>query len=111
MELVNIGTNYCERHKNIGYENIRRYRKDYDEKRKAEQYRKFYKSLQWKITREYILKRDNYLCQECLKENRMTPCNTVHHIIEIKEDYLKALDEDNLITICFDCHNKIYKRF
>lgn len=109
--LIDLKDRYCNEHKKETQEQIRKWRKDYDDKRKGDKYRKFYKSVQWRIVRDYILKRDNYICQDCIKDNKITICNTVHHIIEVKEDYSKALDENNLITLCADCHNKVHKRF
>ncbi len=109
--LANIKERYCNEHKNQEVEDIRRWRKDYDYRHKDDKHKKFYKSKEWKRLREYILKRDNYMCAECIKVDKVTTCNTVHHLVEIREDFSKALDESNLVTICHDCHNKIHKRF
>lgn len=110
-ELTKLKEKYCDKHKEEEFENIKRWRKDYDYKRKDDKYKKFYKSREWKRLRDYVLKRDNYICQECIKENKITTCNTVHHIVEVREDFSKALSEDNLLTLCHECHNKIHKRF
>lgn len=110
-ELTKLKEKYCDKHKVIELQNIKRWRKDYDYKRKDDKYRRFYKSNQWSIVRDYVLKRDNYLCRNCSKEGKVTICSTVHHIIEIRNDFSKALDTNNLITLCHECHNKIHKRF
>ena len=110
-ELTKLKEKYCDKHKVIELENVKRWRKAYDEKRQDDKYKKFYKSSRWKFLRSHVLKRDNYVCQECIKENKLTVCSTVHHIVSIKEDFSKALDEDNLITLCHECHNKIHERF
>lgn len=66
----------------------------------------FYTSKKWRKKREYILKRDAYLCQECKKYGRNTEANTVHHIKEL-EDYPElALKNINLVSLCASCHNK-----
>ncbi len=66
----------------------------------------FYKSKEWLRCREIVLIRDGYLCQPCLRNGKLTPANTVHHIKHY-EDYPElALDEDNLESICPSCHNK-----
>lgn len=109
--LINLKDKYCDTHKLEFKKQVKRWRKDYDDRRKDDKYRKFYKSNQWSIVRDYVLKRDNYLCRECDKEGKITICSTVHHIIEIKEDFSKALDENNLVTLCHECHNKIHNRF
>lgn len=67
-----------------------------------------HKSKRWKEKRNYILKRDNYLCQECKKYGRRVDGDVVHHIIPIEEAPELAFVDDNLITICKTCHNKLH---
>jgi len=66
----------------------------------------FYKSAAWLKCREYVLNRDNHLCQLCLKRKKLTPANTVHHIKPLEEAPELALDPNNLESICPSCHNK-----
>lgn len=62
---------------------------------------KFRNTNAWIKKRNQIKKRDNYLCQLCLKENIYTYNDLqVHHIKSIKKDYDRRLDSDNLITLC-----------
>lgn len=76
----------------------------------------FYKSNLWEKKRLEILERDNYECQRCLgklgtiNKPRLTKANTVHHIVEVKEDSSHMLDDDNLISVCKQCHNIIHNR-
>lgn len=76
-------------------------------------------SLNWKEKRERILKRDNYICQDCLKVdfedvlksfegfwikdlNLSTPASEVHHT---DYSYLYTpLEENYCISLCSDCH-------
>ena len=65
--------------------------------------RKFYLSKAWRDTRDYIFKRDMGLCVRCGR-----PGAIVHHKIyltpqNIDNPYI-ALGEDNLETLCRDCH-------
>ena len=68
----------------------------------------FYKSRTWQKTRQFIWKRDNGLCQDCLKKGLITPGKEVHHIVELTEENIMdasiSLGEDNLITLCKSCH-------
>ena len=70
--------------------------------------KEFYFSTAWKGMREYIKKRDGYLCQDCLKKGRITPAEEVHHIIHLTpsniHDTSITLNEDNLISLCRECH-------
>lgn len=63
----------------------------------------FYNSKEWQKCREYILKRDNYLCVRC-----GNPAEEVHHIERLSPDNIMnpnvTLNEDNLISLCKDCH-------
>lgn len=83
------------------------------------QKRKFYDSGEWKKLRISIKQRDNYECQECKRQGRVSvDANEysesakrkkimllVDHIKEL-EDYPElALDEENLETLCVGCHN------
>ena len=73
-------------------------------------YTTFYNSTAWKRTREQALIRDMYLCQQCLKDGIVNDKQLiVHHKIEIKEDWGKRLELENLETVCTQCHNRIHK--
>lgn len=70
----------------------------------------FYHSSAWEKQREYILKRDHYICTEpgC---NRVA--TEVHHIIELNAENINdisiTLDEHNLRSLCHECHDRITK--
>jgi len=68
----------------------------------------FYNSARWKRKRAYILSRDKYLCQECKKYGKNIEAKIVHHIIEIEDDPDLKLKDDNLVSVCRSCHNKIH---
>lgn len=88
-------------------ENIRYYKQTtYDRDSK---YNKFYKSKEWIKGRQLAIVRDHALCRDCLDKDVITPYNTVHHIVPIKEDWSKRLDIDNLICLCESCHQKRHK--
>lgn len=70
--------------------------------------RDIHKSKRWKDKRNYILKRDKYLCQECKKYGKRVDGDVVHHIIPIEEAPELAFVDDNLITICKTCHNRLH---
>ncbi|WP_277679557.1 HNH endonuclease [Gracilibacillus dipsosauri] len=68
----------------------------------------FYKSGIWQEKRTAILDRDEYLCQVCLENNDPIPADTVHHIVHLKDNPSLALVDDNLLSVCFDCHNVLH---
>lgn len=55
---------------------------------------------EWRKLRLVALRRDNYLCLECLKDDRPTPAIDVDHIIPISEAPERRLDLDNLQSLC-----------
>ena len=61
----------------------------------------------WKNKSIEIRKRDHFTCRVCLYNGTLTTKNlSVHHIIPINEDKSLYLDNDNLITLCIDCHER-----
>lgn len=70
----------------------------------------FYNSKAWKQEREYILKRDRYLCQ-CAGCHALA--TEVHHKKELTEDNVHnpmiALNPSNLMSVCSECHKRITK--
>lgn len=76
---------------------------------------RFYGSSDWKLLREFVLERDNYECQWCKEQGRVTSkyhsILEVDHIEELKDRPDLALDPNNLRVLCKDCHNKRHKRF
>lgn len=74
--------------------------------------RKFYKSKQWQLCRESYLASVGRLCEECLKEGRITPAVIVHHKQPLTDDTVLdpdvALGFDNLEAVCMDHHAKLH---
>ena len=68
----------------------------------------FYKTRLWQKCRGATLERDEYLCQICLGDDDPIPADTVHHIIHLRDDPSRALDDNNLMSVCFDCHNDLH---
>jgi 5-methylcytosine-specific restriction endonuclease McrA len=68
----------------------------------------FYCSKKWRSKRQYILSRDGFLCQECKKYGRNTEAKIVHHIKEIDDFPELKLKNNNLVSVCASCHNKIH---
>lgn len=71
----------------------------------------FYTSLAWRCVRKEVLRRDLYSCRECFG-NR---ASEVHHIIPLDatniNDPMIALNPDNLVSLCWLCHQKITKGY
>ena len=60
----------------------------------------------WAEIRKRIFERDNWVCRLCGKGGYIEP----HHIVSIR-DFLNAEfanGDNNLITLCRACHNRIH---
>ena len=73
----------------------------------------YYASKQWRILRDnYII--HHPLCERCLKEDRITPAQHVHHIRpfltgqEAKDRWNLLLDAHNLMSVCPNCHRLLH---
>ena len=71
----------------------------------------FYDSREWKSIRKVVMSRDLGLCLICRSKGVISYADVVHHIIELKEDNGKALDTNNLISLCSCCHNKVHSQY
>ena len=61
-----------------------------------------YSQYDLSLWRSEVLKRENYICEYCGKE-----ANIAHHILPKKTHQFYALDPDNGLACCLECHNKI----
>jgi 5-methylcytosine-specific restriction protein A len=68
----------------------------------------FYSSKKWRKKRQYILHRDGFICQECRKYGRNIEARIVHHIIEVEEEPALKMSNNNLVSVCYSCHNKLH---
>lgn len=100
--LVRDGTTRCEQHKRASTGSFA------DRERGSRKDRGY--GHDWDKKRERILKRDNGLCQECLRNGLLTPVGHkpysayCDHIINKAEGGTD--DDDNLQTLCRSCHTK-----
>ena len=66
----------------------------------------------WAEMKQWILKRDNYKCKFCeynlSKDFYSSGCLHVHHIIPASKEMAIYFDEDNLITVCEECHKRLH---
>lgn len=69
-----------------------------------------YNKKKWQTKRKVILKRDNYLCQECKRYGKRVDAKHVHHIVPIEEQEDLWLTDGNLVSLCTECHNKMHDR-
>lgn len=118
---------YCDKCKKIiDKENRKRY-KDYNNKRysnkEERKYINFYSSMKWITIRDSIRLRDCGICLICWyrlcnggsavtrEDNNTCASDYVHHIVELRDDYNKGLDSNNLISVCSYHHGLIHREY
>ncbi|WP_425539434.1 HNH endonuclease [Microaceticoccus formicicus] len=69
-----------------------------------------YNKKSWTRKSDYIKQRDGYLCQECLRRGERTGADHVHHINPVETHSDLRWENDNLISLCLSCHNKMHHR-
>lgn len=81
---------------------------------------KFYRTKAWRMKRKEILERDGYECVHCKANGQFTIYEQredgkklleIDHIKELETHPHLKLDNNNLQTLCIDCHNKKHNRF
>lgn len=102
-ELISMKETHCSEH--IKVKNQERNR-DYDKYRRNDTSNSFYQSTQWKNARAEAMTRTAGLCEDCLDMEMIVIADVVDHIISIKKDDTKSLDQGNLRPLCHAHHNR-----
>ncbi len=72
----------------------------------------FYKSKQWKRTRELYAASVGWLCEICEQNGKLVPGEIVHHKIHLSPENIDdpsiTMNWENLQLVCRDCHAKIH---
>lgn len=98
--LIDYDQHYCDQHK----PRTQRKQESYSERMaKDGQYRTFYRSKAWQqLSFQHRLKHP--ICEECITLGLAVKADVTDHIIEIKDDWSKRLDENNLRSLCHHHH-------
>ena len=83
----------------------------YRSNRSDKEYQEFYNSKEWKNKRDRIIAKFKYMdIYSYYKNKEIVSATLVHHINEVKEDYSKRLDDNNLIAVSSKSHSEIHRR-
>ena len=69
-----------------------------------------YKSKKWERKRNYILKRDGFICQEAKRYGLLEEATQVHHIYPVDEYPELAFENWNLVSLTQMNHNRMHDR-
>jgi len=99
---------YCDRHKREALER----HKEYDQSIRDKRSQEFYGSSIWIKMRDYVIHHYNGLdLYDLFINNKITAANTVHHIIELKEDWNLRIDFPNLLPVSESNHSVIHQLY
>jgi hypothetical protein len=106
-EIIPITQSYCDVHSKTEanrqgeYDKSIRYTKD-------KKYHDFYLSKEWKAMKPYIARKYKGLClYSYYIDHKIVQADMIHHIEELKENWDKRLDEENLFPLSNSAHSKI----
>ncbi|CEP50284.1 HNH endonuclease domain protein [[Clostridium] sordellii] len=85
--------------------------KKYKANRKDFKEQKFYGSKEWKLVKDSVKLRDKGLCMLCDSKGDDMYVDEVHHIVELKEDWSRRFDMNNLICLCKRCHFYVHMKY
>lgn len=113
--LTRDSSGYCEDHIHIAEERKAERNKLYDKQirhKRDKKYTDFYHSDEWEFVRADLLSdyKEIDLYAYYIK-NRIVKANTAHHIDELKDNWEKRLDKDNLFPISDINHRKIHSMY
>lgn len=91
---------------------VKQRHKEYDRLARDKDAAKFYSSASWKRMRQYILdKYDSIDVYAYILYGQIEKADTVHHIVEMRDDKSQALMEQNLIPVSSSTHNIIHASY
>lgn len=105
------GDRYCKLHQDVELERYQEYKR---RKKNDEDYKKsndFYNSKAWIKLRDLMRSKYLGMCIVCWAKGKIVDLYTIHHIEELKDNFNRGLDEENLIALCSSCHKKVHDEY
>ena len=101
--LVEYSQKYCDKHKQL--DKIISVGNKYSNRKKiGGRYFKFYHGKEWtKASQLYRINKP--CCEEFLNEGIIRKADVVDHIVKLRDDWSKRLDETNFKSLCHRHHN------
>lgn len=86
--------------------------KHYDRYQRDRKSTDFYRSPEWQLTRQRVLRLDHNLdVYQYVVNGRVMVADTVHHIVPLKSDWNRRLDVNNLMSLHHDTHSMIEREY
>ncbi|PHR57273.1 MAG: HNH endonuclease [Arcobacter sp.] len=101
--LIGMTVTHCPEHEKFKNQDRNR---DYNKYKRNQEHQTFHNSKDWKVARAEALTRTGGLCEDCLQMEMIVNADVVDHMISIKKDYSKRLEQSNLRPLCHAHHNR-----
>lgn len=86
--------------------------KEYDKYRRDRRSKQYYNSREWEVVREHVLQLDEGIdVYVYMTQGIVIRADTVHHIVQLKENWNLRSNEDNLISLNHDTHSMIEQQY
>lgn len=109
-ETIPIQSKCCENCIEYYDKQRTKYNKRYDKVKRVNA--EFYNSQEWKDLRSDVMVKVKGLdLYDYYINHKITKADTVHHIVEVRQDYDRRLDITNLIPLSSSNHRKIHKMY
>jgi hypothetical protein len=110
--LLEEGIIYCDKHKKRAMQNKVYNDRRYSINRNDKKEQNFYRSHYWAMARDIAIAHyygiDIY---EYYTTGQIIEAETVHHIIPIKDDWSKRIDQHDLLPLTYANHRHIHRKY
>lgn len=105
LRYATIRDQYSTAHKKLNAARLKKYDSDRSERRNnwMAEYSKYLNSPEWKAKRDLVIRRDNNICQACLRNY----ATQVHHKSYDFVDLAGSEPCFDLVAVCTPCHERI----
>lgn len=106
--IISYRETYCEAHKEQRKQMEKVRQRKYDGTLRDQKTKNFYNSRAWRIKSAYIKSKGYNICRLCFEKQEKSEAAVTHHIEELREHWVKGLEDDNLIPLCDACHQQVH---
>ncbi|MBD5643199.1 HNH endonuclease [Clostridium botulinum] len=111
-KVIDYNKRMCDECKNRYDKSKKESYKEYKKNRKDNTEQKFYSNKEWITVRDIVRRKYNNIClYSYYILNEIKYVDYIHHIIELKEDWDKRLDIDNLIPLSDKSHKIVHRAY
>lgn len=86
--------------------------KYYKANRTDKKEQRFYSGKDWDVLKQYLASQYHGMCVVTyVRDHLIVPFYTMHHIVEVKDDWNRRFDPKNIIPVSESVHQKIHRLY